>query len=63
MRCFNECTATETQGCKIYPIPNSAEDIDCIDSNIPMCPECLGKMWPNVLWFDECYNEKYYRSD
>jgi NAD-dependent deacetylase len=28
-----------------------------------VCPRCGGRARPHVLWFDECYNEEFYRFD
>lgn len=50
MRCFKECHPN------VYKIKIPK------DESIPKCPKCSGNMRPNVLWFDESYNEKYYRS-
>jgi len=61
MRCVNECTA------KIYPIPKELtgrtkdQAITEKDSNLLRCPDCGSRTRPHVLWFDEIYNEHYYR--
>lgn len=61
MRCADECTT------KIYPIP---QDLTAREKNDPLteqdvklltCPYCSSRTRPHVLWFDEMYNERYYR--
>lgn len=48
MRCFEECSN------QTYIIPQ-----DTI--GIPSCPLCGHKARPHVLWFDESYNEQFYK--
>ena len=61
MRCSNECTL------KIYPIPEGLtgrtkdQIITEKDRRLLKCPDCGGRSRPHVLWFDEIYNEHYYR--
>ncbi len=61
MRCADECTM------KIYPIP---KDLATRGKNDPLtehgvklliCPDCGKRTRPHVLWYDEMYNEHYYR--
>ena len=47
MRCVNECTKN------IYEIPE--KDL------LPVCPKCEELARPHVLWFDELYNESYFK--
>ncbi|MFW9930078.1 MAG: NAD-dependent deacetylase [Candidatus Thorarchaeota archaeon] len=47
MRCTKECST------KIYPIKTSL--------GVPSCPKCGEIARPHVLWFDEFYNEGYYK--
>ena len=49
MRCVNSCTKG------IYPIP--------VDQLLPLCPECEALARPHVLWFDELYNETFYKIE
>ena len=28
-----------------------------------MCPACRARSRPHVLWFDECYDERYFRFE
>lgn len=61
MRCANECAS------KIYPIPEGVEDkqkgdeLTEKDRELLRCPDCGNRARPHVLWFDEVYDEKYYR--
>ena len=62
MRCANECHV------KLYPIPadfKGKREKDQIltekDLKLLECPGCGNLTRPHVLWFDEIYNEHYYR--
>ncbi len=61
MRCVNECAL------KIYPIPEELtgktkmENLTDSDRKLLVCPDCGNSTRPHVLWFDEVYNEHYYR--
>jgi len=61
MRCSNECTL------KIYPVPEDLigrtkdQIITEKDRRLLKCPDCGRRTRPHVLWFDEIYNEHYYR--
>ena len=63
MRCFNECQD------KLYPLPQSVwpreknKPLDDKEKQILTCPDCGGIARPHVLWFDECYNEEYFRFE
>lgn len=60
-RCAYECTST------IYPIPKNlraitkGEDLDESQRKLLLCPDCGRYARPHVLWFDEAYNENFYR--
>jgi len=64
MRCGAECTNT------LYPFPENiqlkgrAKD-QLTESEIAtlVCPKCGECLRPHVLWFDESYDEKYFRKD
>ncbi len=62
MRCLNEACSQP-----ISPIPESvpAKSRDSIltdsDRQALRCPDCQTPTRPHVLWFDETYNEEYYR--
>ena len=53
MRCFRECHPT------IYKIPPK----ETLETEFPICSKCGDNMRPNILWFDESYNEKIYRKE
>lgn len=61
MRCANECAM------KIYPVPKDLtdrgkkENLTEKDHELLKCPDCASRTRPHVLWFDEMYNEHYYR--
>ncbi|MCP4680345.1 MAG: RNA polymerase subunit sigma [Deltaproteobacteria bacterium] len=61
VRCSASCTHMT------YPLPNSVqiktkdESLSDTDRESLKCPECASWLRPHVLWFDECYNEDYYR--
>lgn len=61
MRCVRECTLN------LYPVPeglaNREKDDDLTekDRELLRCPDCGSLARPHVLWFDEIYNEHYYR--
>lgn len=54
-----------SEGCKkIMPMPEEIrgkdidEDLTQDDTALLTCPDCGRWMRPNILWFDECYDEK-----
>ncbi len=64
VRCANECTK------ELLPFPTTIDltnrakhTISEYDWEALTCPYCGGKLRPHVLWFDEYYNELYYKFD
>lgn len=63
MRCASACSP------KLYPlgddIPTKSRNEDLLkkDRQHLRCPNCGGWARPHVLWFDESYNEEYYRFE
>ncbi|MFH1625522.1 MAG: Sir2 family NAD-dependent protein deacetylase, partial [Pseudomonadota bacterium] len=63
MRCSKECTAS------IYPTPSENppkakdERLREEDRMLLVCPRCGSLTRPHVLWFDECYDEKFFRFE
>jgi NAD-dependent deacetylase len=61
MRCAADCTAD------VYPLPGAVktkarnEPLRQQDRALLRCPTCKGPARPHVLWFDEAYNEVFYR--
>jgi len=64
MRCADDCTLN------VHPVPNSltggkakGEPLTDIERKLLKCPDCGSFTRPHVLWFDEMYNEHYYRYE
>jgi len=64
MRCGDECTT------ELYPFPTSINlknrkknDLSEEEIRILRCPKCGEDLRPHVLWFDEFYDEKFYKKD
>ncbi|MCT4580535.1 MAG: iron dicitrate transport regulator FecR [Flavobacteriales bacterium] len=64
VRCASECTS------KLIPFPNEINlenrdkhTMSAHDWEALTCPNCGDKLRPHVLWFDEYYNEVYYKFD
>lgn len=61
MRCMDLCTPD------MYPIPildkKLEDELTSEEINQLTCPNCGKFLRPNILWFDEFYNEEFYRSD
>jgi NAD-dependent deacetylase len=61
MRCANECSTA------IYPVPQAMplkekeDPLSNTDRQLLRCPKCGSPTRPHVLWFDEYYNEDYYK--
>jgi NAD-dependent deacetylase len=62
-RCFKECSNV------LYPFPDDMVD-EFVNGKISnaswkklRCPKCGKWLRPHILWFDECYNEEFYRSE
>lgn len=61
IRCAKECRQ------QVYPIPegvpykSKSDPLTDDDRALLKCPDCGGLARPHVLWFDECYDEAYFR--
>lgn len=61
MRCAAEC------GQRIFPVPEAlrgrdrGQEITASEKRLLTCPDCGGPSRPHVLWFDEIYDEPFYR--
>lgn len=53
MRCDKSCTTD------LFPGPK----VGCDDDFVPTCPRCMGVARPHTLFFDESYEQEYYRKD
>ena len=63
MRCAESCNK------KLTPLPDALksrglqEALSEEEIKLLQCPHCGGIYRPHVLWFDEIYNEEYYKLD
>ena len=63
IRCSKECTQ------EVFPIPRDIppkaknEMLSNEDKALLVCPHCGSLTRPHVLWFDESYNEDFYRFE
>ncbi len=63
-RCADACSP------EVWPLPQElgrdrqrGQDITADEAAVLRCPRCGGWARPHVLWFDEYYDEEYYRFD
>ena len=60
-RCGQECSE------ELFPFPNftlrKGDELTDQQTEKLKCPKCSAFTRPHVLWFDEYYDEKYYRRD
>ncbi|WP_375562017.1 NAD-dependent deacetylase [Bernardetia sp. OM2101] len=60
-RCSKECSK------ELYPFPNipkqREEDLTKQEIKLLKCKKCNEFLRPHVLWFDEFYNEEYYKAE
>jgi len=63
MRCNNECKD------RLYPLPlkilarDKDQGLSSEDNKYLSCPDCGTGSRPHVLWFDETYNEHYFKFE
>lgn len=63
MRCIDECSSAA------YPIPQEmpkierGEDLSTTEWDMLKCPNCGARTRPHVLFWDEYYNEEFYRAE
>jgi NAD-dependent deacetylase len=61
VRCGSECSNDS------YPYPNipfvKGQELTEAEIELLKCPTCGNFLRPHVLWFDEMYNEKFYKLD
>ncbi len=64
MRCSHECSS-EVRALPESLTENWNEDraLGTEELNLLACPHCGELSRPHVLWFDECYDEDYYRYE
>ena len=64
VRCGDECSEELYPFPKLIDLTNRNKEILTPDeSKLLKCPKCGAELRPHVLWFDEFYNEKYYKLD
>ena len=61
MRCADECSETLTPVPAVFENWSRDRDLTPEDAALLRCPRCGGLSRPHVLWFDEVYNEPFYR--
>ncbi|MEM7034145.1 MAG: Sir2 family NAD-dependent protein deacetylase, partial [Chloroflexota bacterium] len=61
MRCAQACTDDITPIPEAVPFKAKGESLTEADQALLRCPACNGWARPHVLWFDEFYNEVYFR--
>ena len=63
VRCDSDCIR------EIFPLPagisykEKGEELSNQERDLLSCPNCGSLLRPHVLWFDETYNEDYYRFE
>ena len=63
MRCSNECKK------RLYALPREVlhrekeQPLSETDRKYLSCPDCGKRTRPHVLWFDECYDEHYFKFE
>ncbi len=60
VRCSKECNR-KLLPLPPLPLPLSNESLSSEIKNQLRCPQCKSWLRPHVLWFDECYDEEYFR--
>lgn len=61
MRCADACTEAPFPVSESVPSKSKNDVLTPEDVRLLRCPGCGGWARPHVLWFDETYNEHYYR--
>lgn len=61
MRCDAACTLDIYAISNTIPPKTKTDTLTEADRAALRCPKCRGRTRPHVLWFDEFYNENYYR--
>ncbi len=64
MRCGDECSS------ELYPFPSriklkerKKDQLTEIEIKLLKCPKCQEELRPHVLWFDEYYDEKFFKKE
>lgn len=62
MRCAQGCSLSIFEIPELGPVEREAE-LSQQQKDVLVCPLCGGLARPHLLWFDEAYDEEYYRCD
>lgn len=63
MRCAAACTSAVFPLPDFTPAQSAGDPLTHFIREALRCPVCGGWARPHVLWFDECYNEEFYRLE
>jgi len=61
MRCSDECSGLIIPVPNEIPFKNKTAPITEREKKLLVCGQCGAISRPHVLWFDECYDEKFFR--
>ena len=63
MRCSDECSKEIYMIPEEIPLKEHNEDLTYDEKKLLNCPKCGEVTRPNILWFDEYYNERNFKLD
>ncbi|WP_299273255.1 Sir2 family NAD-dependent protein deacetylase [uncultured Psychroserpens sp.] len=63
MRCSDECSKEVYDIPREIPLKDHEEDLTYDEKALLVCPRCGEVTRPNILWFDEYYNERNFKVD
>ena len=63
MRCLNECRGLTYRIPSVLFPRGKDQDLTDNDKKQLICPDCGTRTRPHVLWFDETYDEHYFRYE
>lgn len=63
IRCWDECSPELFRFPEGIANKEKGDDLTDDEWNLLVCPKCGKMARPHVLWFDEYYNENYYRFE
>jgi len=61
MRCSDECSGLIIPVPKEIPFKDKTDPLTETEKKLLVCRQCGAISRPHVLWFDECYDEKFFR--
>lgn len=61
MRCSAECSGVIVSVPKAVPCKDKTTPLTETEKKLLVCGQCGAISRPHVLWFDECYDEKFFR--